>query len=99
MFEWFMPNDNIRENPLDFQRFIAGIAYQYNEYLRFAIDSQNLLFYHDQFGIPVGTAQGFNYSASSTFNGRRLPSVSSFVIPNLVPRDTHSIFANVEFAY
>ncbi len=57
MFQWFMPNDNIAENPLDFQRFIAGIAYQYNEYLRFAIDSQNFSFYHNQFGIPVGTAE------------------------------------------
>jgi len=99
MFQWFMPNDNIKEDPLDFQRFIAGIAYQYNEYLRFAIDSQNFSFYHTQFGIPVGTAEGFNYSAGSSFNGRQLPSVKSFVIPNLVPRDTHSIFANVEFAY
>ena len=99
MFQWFMPNDNIAENPLDFQRFVAGIAYQYNEYLRFAIDSQNFSFYHNQFGIPVGTAEGFNYSASSSFNGRQLPSVKSYVIPNLVPQDTHSIFANVEFAY
>ena len=99
MFQWFMPNDNIAENPLDFQRFVAGIAYQYNEYLRFAIDSQNFSFYHNQFGIPVGTAEGFNYSASSSFNGRQLPSVKSYVITNLVPQDTHSIFANVEFAY
>jgi hypothetical protein len=99
MFQWFMPNDNIVKDPLDFQRFIAGIAYQYNEYLRFAIDSQNLLFYHSDFGIPVGTAEGFNYDPSSAFNGRQLPSAKSFVIPNLVPRDTHSVFFNVEFAY
>jgi hypothetical protein len=99
MFQWFMPNDNIMENPLDFQRFVAGIAYQYNEYLRFAIDSQNISFYHDQFGIPVGTAQGFNYSGSKSFNGRQLPTVKSFTIPDLVPRDTHGVFFNVEFAY
>jgi hypothetical protein len=98
MFQWFMPNDNITENPLDFQRFIAGVAYQYNEYLRFAIDSQNLSFYHNQFGIPVGTAKGFGY-ATGTFNGRQLPSLTNFTIPNLVPSDTHSVFANVEFAY
>ena len=49
MFQWFMPNDNVNENPLDFMRFVAGVSYQYNEYLRFALDSQNLLFYHDQF--------------------------------------------------
>jgi hypothetical protein len=99
MFQWFMPNDNIRENPLDFQRFVAGISYQYNEYLRFALDSQNLSFYHDQFGIPVAQAATFNYVPGSVLNGRKLPSVGSFLIPNLVPRDQHAIFLNVEFAY
>jgi hypothetical protein len=100
MWQWFMPNDNISgKDPLDFQRFIVGIAYRYNEYLRFAIDSQNLSFYHDQRGISVSKAEGFNYSAGAPFNGRQLPSVGSFIIPDLVPRDTHSVFANVEFSY
>ena len=36
--------------------------------LRFAIDSQNISYYHNQFGIPVGTAEGFGYT-TSTFNG------------------------------
>jgi hypothetical protein len=98
MFQWFMPNDKITEDPLDFQRFIVGIAYQYNEYLRFAIDSQNLSFYHNQFGIPVGIAEGFGYAPGS-FNGRQLPSLKGYTIPNLVPSDTHAVFANVEFAY
>jgi hypothetical protein len=99
MFQWLMPNDNVGQNPLDFQRFIAGISYQYNEYLRFALDSQNLLFYHDQFGIPVSKAARFNFIPGSTLNGRLLPSTGSFVIPNLVPRDQHAIFLNMEFAY
>jgi hypothetical protein len=98
MFQWFMPNDKITEDPLDFQRFIVGVAYQYNEYLRFAIDSQNISYYHNQFGIPVGTAEGFGYT-TSTFNGRNVPSIKTYTIPNLVPSDTHSVFANVEFAY
>jgi hypothetical protein len=99
MFQWFLPNDNITENPLDFQRFVAGLSYQYNEYVRFALDSQNLLFYHGQFGIPVSKAASFNYVPGSILNGRKLPSVGSFVIPDLVPRDQHAIFLNVEFAY
>jgi hypothetical protein len=100
MFQWFMPNDNYNgPNPLDFQRFVAGVSYQYNEYLRFAIDSQNLSFYHNQFGNSVGYAQEFNYVPGATFNGRRLPSAKNFSIPNLVPSDTHSVFLNVEFAY
>jgi hypothetical protein len=98
MFQWFMPNDNVTEDPLDFQRFVVGVSYQYNEYLRFAIDSQNLSFYHNQFGIPVGIAEGFGYAPGS-FNGRQLPSLKGYTVPNLVPSDTHSIFANVEFAY
>jgi hypothetical protein len=99
MFQWFMPNDHFDQpDPLDFQRFIIGVSYQYNEYLRFAVDSQNLSFYHDQLGTQVGTAESFGYTPN-TFNGRQLPSLKNFVIPNLVPSDTHSIFANVEFAY
>jgi hypothetical protein len=66
--------------------------------LRFAIDSQNISYYHNQFGIPVGTAEQFGYTTSS-FNGRQVPSIKTFTIPNLVPSDTHAVFANVEFAY
>jgi hypothetical protein len=97
MFQWFMPNDNVNENPLDFQRFVAGVSYQYNEYLRFALDSQNLLFYHDQMSVPISYASEFNYVGGSTFNGRKLPKTGS--IPNTVPLDTHAIFLNMEFAY
>jgi len=97
MFQWFLPNDNVNENPLDFQRFVAGISYQYNEYLRFALDSQNLLFYHDQFSMPVNYLSDFGYVPGSTLNGRKLPKTGS--IPNLVPLDTHAIFLNMEFAY
>jgi hypothetical protein len=97
LFQWFMPNDNVNENPLDFRRIVAGVSYQYNEYLRFALDSQNLLFYHDQFTVPISYASQFNYVGGSTFNGRKLPKTGS--IPNVVPLDTHAIFLNMEFAY
>ena len=105
MFQWFLPNDTLRENPLDFQRLVAGISYQYNEYVRFAVDSQNLLFYHNQFGLTNAQASSFGYIPGSKFNGWFLPKTipnalgTAGQIPNLVPRDTHSIFANVEFAY
>lgn len=97
MYQWFLPNDNVNENPLDFQRFVAGVSYQWNEYVRLAVDSQNLLFYHSQFGIPVSYAQQFNYAPGGTFNGRQLPRTG--VIPDEVPRDMHTIFLNIEFAY
>jgi hypothetical protein len=105
LFQWFMPNDNVPENPLDFQRFVVGISYQINEYLRIALDSQNLLFYHNQFGLPVSDLRNFNYVPGSKLNGQILPGNTSkpsslnTVIPNLVPFDTHAFFLNLEFAY
>jgi hypothetical protein len=105
MFQWLLPNDNISKDPLDFQRFIAGVSYQYNEYLRFALDSQNLLFYHNQFGITPKQASTFGFVPGSTFNGWKLPKTITTpgslngTIPFLVPRDQHAIFFNVEFAY
>ncbi|HKV55381.1 MAG TPA: hypothetical protein VJN94_12155 [Candidatus Binataceae bacterium] len=105
MFQWFMPNDNVPEDPLDFQRFVLGLSYSFNEYVRIAVDSQNLLFYHDQFGIPVSTAERFNYVPGSKFNGQLLPGNSKVpaslgtIIPDEVPRDTHAFFVNLEFAY
>jgi hypothetical protein len=105
MFQWFMPNDNVTENPLDFQRFVVGLSYQVNEYLRVALDSQNLLFYHNQFGLPVSNLMQSNYVPGSKFNGQFLPgnpskpSSLNTIIPDLVPRDTHAFFLNLEFAY
>ena len=105
MFQWFLPNDNVTEDPLDFQRFVVGLSYQFNEYVRLAFDSQNLLFYHSQFGLPVSKISKFGYIPGSSFNGRKLPTsvptTAPFtgVIPNLVPRDTHALFLNLEFAY
>jgi hypothetical protein len=105
LFQWFMPNDNVAKDPLDFQRFVVGISYQVNQYLRIALDNQNLLFYHAQFGLPVSNLREFNYVPGSKLNGQVLPgnvaSKSSLntIIPDLVPRDTHAFFLNLEFAY
>jgi len=97
MFQWFLPNDNVMKNPLDFQRFVLGLSYQYNEYLRFAFDSQNLLFYHSQFSMPVSYLSKFDYVPGSKLNSQYVPKTGS--IPNMVPLDTHAFFLNMEFAY
>jgi hypothetical protein len=97
MFQWFMPNDNLKKDPLDFQRLVLGLSYQYNEYVRIALDSQSLLFYHDQFSLPINYLSKFNYVPGGKFNGQLLPKTGS--IANLVPLDTHAVFLNVEFAY
>jgi hypothetical protein len=100
MFQWFRPNDNVANDPLDFMRFVAGLSYQYNEYLRIALDSQNLLFYHKNSGMTTTKAARFNYPSAGTLNGQKLPTVASGTfISNLVPRDTHAVFLNLEFAY
>jgi hypothetical protein len=97
MFQWFMPNQKFASDPLDFQRWIFGVSYQYNEYLRFALDTQNFSYYHGQQSVPVAELAKFGYAPGGKFNGQLLPKTGS--IPNLVTRDTHSIFANLEFSY
>jgi hypothetical protein len=63
----------------------------------FAVDTQNLSYYHSQQSIPISVLKPFGYTPGGTLNGQTLPKTGS--IPNMVQRDTHSIFANVEFAY
>lgn len=96
-FQWMMPNQKVADDPLDFQRWIVGLSYQYNEYLRFAVDTQNFSYYHSQESMPISYLTRFGYAPGGSLNGQTLPKTGS--IPDLVPRDTHSIFANVEFSY
>ncbi|HUY17951.1 MAG TPA: hypothetical protein VMV15_01885 [Candidatus Binataceae bacterium] len=79
MSEWFMPDTKIKKNPLDFNRYIVGVNYQYNEFLRFALDVQNLSYYHSQFTLPAQDGIA--------------------ATPFAVPRDSNSIWLNVEFNY
>ena len=63
LYESFQPNINVSKDPLDFSRIVAGVAYKYDEHLRFALDSQNLLFTHGQFtfnGIPNAVPSNSN---------------------------------------
>ena len=73
MYQWFMPNDKFADDPLDFQRFIVGLSYQVNEFLRFAVDSQNVLFYHNQEAVPITYLRKFGYMPGATFNGLLVP--------------------------
>jgi hypothetical protein len=94
LFGWLKqwnPNTDVKTNPFDFQTVTLGVAYQWNEYLRFAIDSQNTLFYHNQYNFPVSYAKQFNFTAPTGFTGTS--------IPDVVTPDTHAVFGNVEFAF
>ncbi len=94
LFGWLKqwePNTKVNTNPFDFQTVTLGIAYQWNEYLRFALDTQNTLFYHNQFDFPVAYAKQFGFVPPTGFKSATIPDV---VIP-----DTHAIFMNAEFAF
>jgi hypothetical protein len=93
LFQEFLPNTKVDLNPFDMQRFTVGAWYQYNEYLRFAVSSQNVSYFHDQFNFPLAYAKQFG----------PMPNISGTAvtgnIDNAVPRDIHSFFLNVEFSY
>lgn len=91
MFESWFANTKANVNPFDFQRFVVGMSYKYNKYLRFALDSQNLLYYHDQFTFPGAEFATFSPTDAKPF--------LTTGVPDSVMRDIHSIFLNVEFAY
>ncbi len=91
MFQWFQPNTKVNLDPFDFQRWIAGVSYQYNEFLRFAIASQNLDYYHGQFN--------FSETEANTFAPEfKTPTTGKFVT-NSVFRDVHALFLNAEFNF
>ena len=91
MFEWFQPNTKVNVNPFDFQRWIAGISYQYNEFLRFSINTQNVSYYHQNFAFSETYANTFAPVFASPTAGKS--------VPNSVFRDDHSLFLNMEFNY
>ena len=78
-------------------RFAGETKYPLRKMVRFAIDSQNLSYYHSQESIPISELKPFGYVPGGSYNGQTLPKTGS--IPDMVQRDTHSIFANVEFNY
>jgi hypothetical protein len=48
---WY-PNTNVDHDPLDSDRYVGGIAYKVNNWLRLAADSQNLVYFHSGAGVP-----------------------------------------------
>lgn len=86
MYQQFLPNTHVDTNPLDFRRIVGGVSYRYNKYLRFALDSQTLDYYHHQFDFPLGEARRFGFGGKSD-------------IRNAVPDGTQAVFLNLEFNY
>jgi hypothetical protein len=90
MFQWFEPNTHVDVNPFDFKRWIAGVSYQYNEFMRFSISTQNMLYYHDNFAFSEAYANKF---------APEFPAPGAATVKNSVFRDGHSLFLNMEFNY
>jgi hypothetical protein len=104
MFEQFKPNTHVSTNPVDFRRFVVGLEYKWSKNLRFAFDSQNLLYYHEQFSFPAAEANIFGpniVGPLGTAPGPVGTKAAPFPvdIPFAVPRDIHAFFLNVEFTY
>jgi len=90
MDESFHPNTRVFRNPLDFNRLIAGIAYKYNDHVRFSLDSQNLFYTQSRFSFPVGELAQFNPNlAAQNLSG----------IANAVPQNINALFFNVEIRF
>jgi hypothetical protein len=54
LFQQFLPNTRMEKNPLDFQRYDLGLQCLVDKYLRVALDSQAIQYYHAQFTLPAG---------------------------------------------
>jgi uncharacterized coiled-coil protein SlyX len=86
MYEFFQPNTEVARDPFDFHRAVAGVAYRYNKNLRFAFDSQNILWSHSQFVFPAAQAAQFGpYTGGD--------------VTNPVPKSIKGIFMNMELTF
>lgn len=89
-WQYFQPNTKVPDDPLDFDRVVAGVAFKLHPSVRLAIDSQNLLYRRSQFTYPASSIAAFSPSLAAANPGG---------IPNAVPRNTNAIFVNVEFTF
>jgi uncharacterized coiled-coil protein SlyX len=90
LYQFFQPNTNIPDDPLDFHRLVAGISYRVNKNVRLAIDSQDVLYKHSQFIYPAATLATFNPALAAANPGG---------IANAVPPSVKALFLNMEFTF
>jgi hypothetical protein len=102
LFQWFEPNSKVNNDPLDFYRYMVGVEWQINEFVRLAVDTQNLQFYHDQ--TPFSTTYANSFAdvflpVPNTKTGKGAVFAPPSSITDPVPRDTHVVELNLEFAF
>jgi hypothetical protein len=88
--EYFQPNTNVADNPLDFYHVIAGVSYRASPRWRVAVSSQHVTYKHDQFTYPSSSIAGFNPS---------LAAANPAGIPNAVPDNINVAMLNFEFSF
>src|SRR5215469_5086302 len=59
LWSLWQPNTKVQDNPLDFQRYVIGVQWQINEFVRVALDSQNLSYYHSQHDVSQAYVDSF----------------------------------------
>jgi hypothetical protein len=84
LWQLFYPNTQVKNNPLDFQRFVFGVGYKYSSYLRLALDAQYLAYLKPQFDFPASEAKEFGLKSG---------------VKDAVPPDILAVFLNLEFNY
>lgn len=90
MVHYFQPNIKVNNDPIDFYRIIGGVSYKVNKSVRFALDSQNVIYYHRQYTFPHSELVGLNSGTAAKYpNG----------IANAVPANIQSLFFNLEFSF
>ena len=104
LFQWFEPNTKVDRDPLDFYRYMVGVEWQINEFIRLAVDTQNLNFYHSQEPFSTAYANKFGNvflpvpdTKSGAAKGATFAPPKNITDP--VPRDTHAVELNLEFAF
>jgi hypothetical protein len=90
MYQNFQPNTNVHNDPFDFQRVVAGIAYRANKNLRFAFDNQDLIYTNKQAIYPSADIAAFNPALAAA-------NPSGIANPN--PDHTKALFLHMEFTF
>lgn len=84
-FQRFQPNTAVANNPLDFDHVVGGIAFVASKNLRFALDSQNILWRNGQ--ATFSAAQASQY----------LPTTTGY--NNVIGKDINGFFINMELSF
>ncbi|HUK33246.1 MAG TPA: hypothetical protein VLV86_05010, partial [Vicinamibacterales bacterium] len=88
--QYFQPNTNVPDDPLDFYHIIAGVSYRASARWRVAVSNQYVTYKHDQFTYPASSLAGFSPS---------LATANPAGIANAVPPNVNVVMFNVEFSF